>query len=255
MSRNSQDPQRSRTGSLTTLLLTGSYSARGTLASVQGSYGTILARNVADADGAPLLQVYGDAAETTEFRCYNPLRQLTRLGVYRNAALPSCASDPFFPTSTAATTAQTLLLDDQFVPTASGNPTTIADGRIASEWGPGGAAPVASRVIQYDDSDRITQVNYTYSTASGADSYTSPTLPATPYQSPLAPIASAPQRVRQQGFTYDWLGNTTGTSDDAIYTLNVACPSLQTVRTASRGRRRRGTPSSPAARRQGHTPM
>jgi RHS repeat-associated protein len=191
-------------------LVTGSYSARGILSTVKGSYGTIVASNVVDADGLPLTAVFGDAAGTTVANCYDAKRQLGQLVISRHAALPQCAHAAIGAPSSPAATAQTVLVSDTFVRDAVGNPTSIADGRVAAEWEPG-SMPV-SRSFQYDDSYRVTQAGYSYATASGGDTFVSP-LASVPDDFPMS-LAAVTPRVSQQNFAYDWMGNTTSTTDD-----------------------------------------
>ena len=191
-------------------LVTATYSARGVMASVQGSFGTVVASNVVDADGAPLTAVFGDAAGTTVANCYDGKRQLSQLSISRNAALPSCAHAAIGAPSAPAKTAQTVLVNDTFTRDAVGNPLTIGDGRVAAEWETG-SMPVA-RAFTYDDSYRVTQASYAYATGTLGDSFVSP-IAAVSADSPMS-LASVTPRVRQQNMAYDWLGNTTSTTDD-----------------------------------------
>ena len=214
-------------------VVTASYSARGAIASVQGSYGTLLKSNVVDADGAPLTAVLGDAAGTTSFRCYDSLRQVSEVGVSRNTGLPSCAHAALGLPAKTVSTPQTKLIDDFYYLDKVGNPIGIADKRIAGEWSPG-AMPVVGRTMLYDDSYRLTQIKYAYATTSSNDTYVPLVPTAAGSQNPMTPIAPATARVREQDYAYDWLGNTTSTTDDEGLFFERGLPTIQNG-TASAG--------------------
>jgi len=96
------------------------------------------------------------------------------------------------------------------------NPTEIRDWRLVDEW-PAGAKPV-TRKIQYDDLYRVTQVDHQY--AAGDDAWTSPFAAENagdidPRRAAPSPHVSFDKRVLRQTFQYDWLGNTSKTTDDA----------------------------------------
>jgi RHS repeat-associated protein len=120
------------------------------------------------------------------------------------------------PTPTAPSTFQRTLRDDLYTYDIVGNPKTITDRRTAADW-PAGAKPV-SRAMTYDDLYRVTQVNYTYPTAS--DTFTSPFASeqaglSEPRQSSnFARHLVLASRVKQQTYKYDWLGSLTNADDD-----------------------------------------
>jgi hypothetical protein len=97
------------------------------------------------------------------------------------------------------------------------NPTEIHDWRLASEW-PDGAKPV-TRKVQYDDLYRVSQVDYQYE--AGSEQWKSPfdaenNLPASnTSRARPSPQVKFDKRIQQQTFSYDWLGNTEKTGDDA----------------------------------------
>ncbi|MGO8999383.1 MAG: HYD1 signature containing ADP-ribosyltransferase family protein [Polyangiaceae bacterium] len=196
--------------------LSGAYSVRGFLETLGGSYGTILQSNIVAADGSPLTSVLGDAASTTRFQCYNSMRWLQESGASRNASLPTCAHAPLGSPTSSVTPPQTVLIDDavtQF--DAVGDPSALTDKRVPAEWGPG-ALPV-NRSYTFDDSYRPTSASFAYVSTTGAvgsDTFVQALPPATAGQTPLPPLSTAQTRVRQQTFAFDWLGNTTQTTDD-----------------------------------------
>src|SRR5205814_8955731 len=51
--------------------VTATYGVRGFVQSVQGSYGTLIEKSIVDADGALRATIYGDAAHTSIYRCYD----------------------------------------------------------------------------------------------------------------------------------------------------------------------------------------
>ena len=102
------------------------------------------------------------------------------------------------------------------------NITEVKDWRLPSEW-PTGAKPV-NRTFEYDDLYRLTRVRYehTGSSAGGSgtgqgDAWTSP-FEAENTQADKGPKPSPhvdfTERVKEQRYAYDHLGNTTKTSDD-----------------------------------------
>jgi RHS repeat-associated protein len=195
-------------------LVTGTYSARGVVASVQGSYGTLVRSNVLAADGAPLTEVLGDAAGTEVFRCYDGMRRVSVLGAVRGTSPSACAHAAVGGASKAVAGSPMTLIDDGYSYDLVGNPMAVSDSRSAGEWQPG-AMPVGRTLVPYDDTYRLTKVTYSYATTSGTDTYVPATSPATEYQTPMMPIKTPANRVEFQTFAYDWLGNTTSTKDDA----------------------------------------
>jgi RHS repeat-associated protein len=207
------------------LLVSGSsdlqveYSGRGTIKRIYGSYGDFVTSAKRTADGLLEEVVYGDAATTTAAQTYNVRRWLATSKVSRIA--PSFWATPpadYLPAPTLATPSsfQTKLRDESFFYDIVGSPTSIVDGRTATEW-PAGAQPV-TRNVQYDDLYRVTQVDYAYT--NGSDTFVSPFAAelagsSDPRQSSNVPTHLLPsQRVKQQTYKYDWLGSLTSADDD-----------------------------------------
>ena len=191
------------------------YTARGTVGKVLGSYGTLVDGVTHDADGLVGSIQYGDRANTKTDYTYDNRRRVHSVQTYRGPPMDGSWSASPYPD-----TQQTLLEDLDYTYDVVDNPTEIRDWRIASEW-PEGAKPV-SRKIQYDDLYRATKVDYQY--AAGTDEWKSPFAKenseiAVGILDPLRPRPSPhvqfDKRMLEQSFSYDWLGNTTATDDDA----------------------------------------
>jgi RHS repeat-associated protein len=179
-----------------------------------GSYGNLVSSTVTEADGRPDSIAYADAAKTTVAYSYsNSRRLLTGVKISRAGSFPTATSTYTPPESGAAQpTQQTVLANDVTVLYDNvNNPTLTMDQRIDSEW-PVGAKPVATSTYAYDDAYRVTSVTRTYN--EGVDPYTPPLASQMPDTS-LASMALTTNRVLKQSFTYDGLGNTTATADDA----------------------------------------
>ncbi len=211
-------PLESTTGVTTAELLgaggrssvTSSYSARGQLTSVDSSYGTLLASATFAADGKLLGAVLGDAAATERAYSYDQLRRLHSVQLFRGE--PELWSTPPYPPSSELT--QQLLLEDiDFSYDPVNNVTQITDYRIASDW-PGGAKPV-TRKFEYDDAYRLTRTIYEY--PGGSDSWTSPFAAenaGTSLRPAPSPNVEFDERVKEQRYQYDHLGNLGQTTDD-----------------------------------------
>src|SRR5690606_14812039 len=193
---------------------------RGTVKTVGGSYGPLIAGIQRTADGLMKQMVYGDAAGTTTAYSYDQRRRLSSVQTYRGppgsgiwdnpSAYSSSAYDPQEPTL------QLLLQDEDFLYDIVGNPVEIRDWRNPDEW-PDGAKPVTKKV-QYDDLYRATRVDYQY--VGGDDEWTSPfeyenTGGSDPRRAAPAPHVEFDKRILRQTFRYDWLGNNEVTDDDA----------------------------------------
>lgn len=198
-----------------------SYSARGSVKWVGGSYGTLVASVVHDADGLTTNIVYGDAASTTTAFDYDLKRRLRSVQTYRGppSVWTSGAITPA-PVTTGPSTLQLVLEDLDYTYDAADNPIEIRDWRKPADW-PVGAKPV-TRKVEYDDLYRVTKVGYQYS--AGDDTWVSPFhaentgsggAATDPRMAMPSPHVSFDKRVLWQSFTYDWLGNTTKTDDDA----------------------------------------
>ncbi len=204
--------------------VTKSYSARGTLATAGGSYGTLVTSLDRSADGLLRNVVYGDAALTKTSFTYDNRRRLKSVQTYRGPPSEWTASPPAYapaPTFGAdhQPSYQLLLQDEDFTYDEVNNPVEIRDWRIESEW-PAGAKPVTKK-IEYDDLYRASRVDYQYQ--GGDDDWTSPfdaensgdSSLSDPRRAEPSPHVSFAKRVLWQTFGYDWLGNTSGTEDDA----------------------------------------
>src|SRR5207248_998350 len=127
---------------------------------------------------------------------------------------PQCAHPAISGAAPTTTPQQTVLRDDVFNLDRVGNPLGIEDRRTASEWRDA-PQPVASRRLTYDDAYRLTHIWYDYATDTKGDAFSSPVSAQTSYQNPVSIASSANgQRVRQQSFAFDFLGNSSGVFDD-----------------------------------------
>lgn len=199
------------------------YSTRGTLGSVDGSYGSLLASIQRRADGLVEGVTYGDLAGTTTVTGYDGRRRPTSIQTFRAAPGQWGTNTPGYTPVPAAggtsTSFQLLLQDLDITYDIVGNPTEIRDWRDPAEW-PVGAKPV-TRKIAYDDLYRVRQVKYEYST--NDEDWVSPYLKENSEtssnrdhrRSAPSPHVNFPKRVLQQDIEYDWLGNTFSSDDDA----------------------------------------
>lgn len=187
------------------------YSRRGVLNAVGSSYGTLLASQAFAADGLMTGAVFGDAANTQRAYSFDQLRRLRSVQTYR--AGPDLWTSPSYTPATDPT--QQLLLEDcDFTYDQVGNITELKDWRTADDW-PSGSKPV-NRKFEYDDIYRLTRVRYDNS--AGGDAWTSPFAAenSDPTRQPQpSPHVDFQQRVKEQRYSYDHLGNTTRTTDDS----------------------------------------
>lgn len=190
---------------------TASYSRRGRLVSVGSSYGALLSTRTFAADGLPTSFVLGDKASTQRAFAYDQQRRMRSVQTFR--AMPGLWTSPSYTPATDAT--QQLLLEDYDLRYDEvGNVVEIKDWRAPSDW-PAGAKPV-SRAFEYDDLYRLTRAKYEY--AGGSDTWTSPFAAenSDPSRKPQpSPHVAFGQRVKEQRYSYDHLGNTTRTTDDS----------------------------------------
>jgi RHS repeat-associated protein len=188
------------------------YTTRGLVGSVGSSYGDLVTDLKYDSDGALLHQVYGDTAATVADLSYNDRRNMKEFKLWRLA--PGLWSHPIGgyvpPTGTDPSTLQLTLEDLVFAYDAADNPINISDKRDQAEW-PAGAKPV-SRTMTYDDLFRVTQVGY-----DSAGDQQLPPFAAENSNGDMSPVPTQQlsSRVQQQSFSYDYLGNTKQTTDDA----------------------------------------
>ncbi len=190
---------------------TMSYSQRGAVVSIGSSYGTLVNSRTFAADGLITSVVLGDLAATQRAYSYDQLRRLRSVQAYR--AGPGLWTSPSYAPATDPT--QQLLLEDyDFSYDEVGNLVEVKDWRIAAEW-PTGSQPV-DRKFEYDDLYRLTRARYDCS--GGGDAWISPFAGenADPSPSPQpSPHVSFAERVKDQRYAYDHLGNTILTTDDA----------------------------------------
>ena len=207
-----------------TSAVTTFYSRRGTVKSVEGSYGTLVASIDRAADSLINELKYGDAAQTTTGFSYDIRRRVSSVQTYRGppgswTSPPSGYQPPPTFSANHQPTFQLLLQDDELVYDDVSNPTEIRDWRIGDEW-PEGAKPV-TRKFQYDDLYRVKRARYQYE--AGGDDWKSPFEAENSGQADLqdprrakpSPHVSFDKRVLEQTYSYDWLGNTSASDDDA----------------------------------------
>lgn len=175
------------------------YTARGTIATVGGSYGPLVTSVTHDADGLALAVGYGDIAHTQTSYLYDDRRRVKSVQTMRGP--PALWTNGAFSTDPA--NQQLLLEDSGFEYDHVDNPTALYDYRTASEW-PAGAKP-RTRRIAVDDLYRVTSVTY----GDADDTWVSPQTSAA-----AIPSASFANRIRQETFAYDWLGNVSENHDD-----------------------------------------
>lgn len=197
--------------------ITQTYTRRGIVQTTGSSYGTLLTSQKIDPNGLKLECIHGDAAASTRSYSYDEQQRMKSVQTYRST--PGIWSSP--PAGYSApvnnTTGQLLLEDTDIEYDEAGNITEITDYRIAEEW-PDAAKPV-TRKLEYDDLYRLTRATYQYS--GGTDAWTSPyeaennNDPSVEGQPRPSPHVDFDQRLLEQRYEYDYLGNTTKTTDDA----------------------------------------
>jgi RHS repeat-associated protein len=220
--------------------ITYTYSARNIVKSVGGSFGTLIASTKVDYDGLPIQTVYGDAAATRADFTYDGRRRLDTYKLSRTA--------PAFWTATAVapytkpavnTVTQTVLSQLKLLNyDLSSNPLAIQDQATPSQW-PAGAKP-SQKTFTYDSLYRVTNAAYAYkaSTAWGNDAQTQPFAFETSIgDSRPIPRSTTTQRMRTQSNTFDWIGTTTATADNAnlLFDRSLGAITNEGTRIASAG--------------------
>jgi RHS repeat-associated protein len=218
-----------------TSAVTTTFSKRGLVVSVGGSYGPLVTSVVKEADGLTQKVTYGDLARTETVFTYDQRRRVRTVQTYRGP--PSCwkvgqLDDPppecqgyqagafFF--AKEPTTFPLLLEDTEFAYDSVDNPVELRDWRLPHEW-PAGAKPV-SKKAQYDDLSRLKRLDYIY--PAGKDDWTSPfahedalalqgAAPAAKPTVDALPRQRFDERLLWQTYRYDWLGNSVASDDDA----------------------------------------
>ncbi len=207
-----------------TRAVTTTYSRRGTVQSVQGSYNTLVKKVVRAADGLLDSVQYGDLADTRTDYVYDTRRRVSTVQTYRGPpnewtdVPPAYLPPPMFGPDHQPSF-QLLLQDDEITYDVVSNPVEVHDWRIADEW-PDGAKPVTKKA-QYDDLYRVKRVDYQYE--NGHDDWDSPFAAENsgtaalqdPRRAKPSPHVEFDKRVLSQTYSYDWLGNTSQSDDDA----------------------------------------
>jgi hypothetical protein len=196
--------------------ITFEYTARGVQHRIAGSYGTLLSGAVYTSEGLLDSVTLGDAAATQRFFTYNVNRRLSYVQTAR--AAPGIWSSPPGGSPYSVPPPETSQLELEhygFLYDEVGNITKITDYRADADW-PSSAKPV-TREFKYDDLYRLTEAKYTRANGGAADPWTSPyaaELADSTRQPQPSPHVSFTNRVQQQNFTYDWLGNVQQTTDN-----------------------------------------
>jgi RHS repeat-associated protein len=191
------------------------YSKRGTIKSVSGSFGTLIASNKLDALGRPIQTVYGDAAATKADFTYDSLERLGTFKLSRTApAFWTAAAIAPYTLPGLKTTAQKILTQTAMFYDPASNPTSIEDLSAFAEW-PAGAAPMR-KLMTYDALYRVTNTAYAYKASTTWGD--APRTSSIAYETGIGDTRPVPERtlttrVRSQTNAYDWLGTTTETSD------------------------------------------
>ena len=189
------------------------YSHRGVLFSINSNYGPLVQSATFSADGLPQATVYGDLAGTSASYTYDSKLRLQAYQLARSApALWTNGQANYTPPTQGSYTTPLTLMSLSIGYDPVGNPKSIQDLRTAAEWSPG-AQPV-TRTMFYDDFYRLTNVTYASDSPAG-DSQTDPFGPEhAAGNNSSVPTSVVGPRVGLQTFTYDWMGNTTQTTDD-----------------------------------------
>ncbi|HVY31615.1 MAG TPA: toxin TcdB middle/N-terminal domain-containing protein [Polyangiaceae bacterium] len=199
--------------------VTTHYTKRGTVASVDSSYGGLVDHVTHDAQGLVGEIEFGDAANTTTVMKYDSRRRLSSVQTIRAGSAWTSPPASYLPApqpdADPPTSFQLVLQDLDYSYDIVGNPTEIRDWRTPDEW-PAGAKPV-SRRMEYDDLYRVTRVDYEY--PGGWDKHVSAFAPEQNGQTDARqPVARGQKQLSKrplwQTYAFDWLGNTTKTDDD-----------------------------------------
>jgi RHS repeat-associated protein len=187
--------------------VTTGYDERGNIYSLTSSYGNLVTSAAFEADGQLLNYQYADHAQTLAQRDYNSLRRLWHSNVGRSPAWVQ--NGAIYTQPSGGTTLESILEAKTFTYDPVGNPVIIADSSGTTVW-PAGAARM-TRTVGYDDFYHVTSV----ADNTGGDAFIQPYAPefAGTTDAPM-PATLASTRIVSQTFNYDWLGNTTGSTDD-----------------------------------------
>jgi RHS repeat-associated protein len=199
--------------------ITSGYTPRGLVQSVTSSYGGLISAQEHDAYGALRSRMFGDAARTAMTIDYTDGRTVQRFKITRPSG-PWLSPSPMYspPGSSEPNTLQGVLTDVTFGYDLVRNPTEASDASPAAQWPPG-ARPVARRIMKYDDAYRLRQVDSFYAAdtpGSSDDIAVSPFAREESIGSIVFPgVDRATNRVRQETFAYDFMGNVISADDDA----------------------------------------
>lgn len=203
---------------------TTSYSRRGAVKAAGSSYGSLIEKITRTADNLVTGIQYGDIAKTATAYLYDERRRISSVQTYRGPPQSGGwdASREHLTNYDGETepTRQMVLQDEDFIYDVVGNPVEIRDWRDPAEW-PEGAKPVTKK-IEYDDLYRATRIKYEY--AAGDDTWKSPfaaelgdtsSSETNARRAKPSPHVQFDQRILEQTFEYDWVGNNAKTGDDA----------------------------------------
>ncbi len=184
------------------------YSARGSLVSVGGSYGALLAAARYDAAGRPQMMQLGDLAGTAISFQYDSIDRIASSRVSRSAPSLWTLGAPGYtpPSPQDSPTTQEVLDDREYHFDTAGELQAIIDKRSPEYW-PVGAKPV-TRTFQNDQMGRLVGATYTYPGLSGEPSTMAP-------PGPDGSKIDAAKRPLWQYWAYDAWGSPTKSTDDA----------------------------------------
>ena len=171
------------------------YNELGQLDSLSSSYGSLVAESDYYPSGTIAHRVFGDLAGTVLDVGQDQIGAITSYHLHR-------------PGTALFDLANVSIQYDHV-----GNPTSIVDDSEASQW-PAGALPASSTYSYFDDY-RISKVLTSYGAAGGTDTFASPYTAGELASRKYRPVFASPKRIAMQSFSYDWLGNTTFSSDDS----------------------------------------
>lgn len=142
--------------------VTTSYSKRGGVASVGGSYGGLVSSVTHDADGLKEQITHGDVAQTSTVFSYDARQRLASVMTYRGPPAVWTANPPAYTPASdpgaGPSVYQTVLENYAYAYDAVDNPTQISDLRDPASW-PASFKP-STRQLQYDDQYRLRRVDY-----------------------------------------------------------------------------------------------
>ncbi len=192
--------------------------SRGTLRekASERSYGTLLKSAAFNPDGTQEQAVFGDAASTTIDFGYWTSGRLKNVHIHRPSGPWTSAAGytpppPFDLQGTLEDDLENALITYDNV----GNLMVDHADSSTAQWPAEVLSP--TRTMTYDDNYRVRSLSTAYGPTLGSDSFSYP-----PYAPEVAAgvntfpplVSDVKTRVQQQGFSYDWLGNTSASSDD-----------------------------------------